>query len=72
MLSEPKIKKINGRMVFDSRGIPTVEAEVILDNEIIGRAIAPSGASVGRNEALEKRDNSEITKSYHCGEWKYV
>ena len=59
MLSEPKIKKISGRMVFDSRGIPTVEAEVILDNEIIGRAIAPSGASVGRNEALEKRDNSE-------------
>ena len=46
-------------MVFDSRGIPTVEAEVILDNEIIGRAIAPSGASIGRSEALEKRDNSE-------------
>ena len=59
MLSDPKIKKINGRMVFDSRGIPTIEAEVILDNEIIGRAIAPSGASVGKNEALEKRDNSE-------------
>ena len=59
MLSDPKIKKINGRMVFDSRGIPTVEAEVILDDGITGRAIAPSGASVGKNEALEKRDNSE-------------
>ena len=57
MLSDPKISKVFGRMVFDSRGIPTIEAEVILNNGSIGRAIAPSGASVGKNEALEKRDS---------------
>jgi len=54
-----KIEKVNGRMVFDSRGIPTVEAEVILSDGSIGRAIAPSGASVGKNEAIEKRDNKK-------------
>ena len=43
-------------MVFDSRGIPTVEAEVYLNDGSMGRAIAPSGASKGKNEALEKRD----------------
>ena len=59
MLSNHKIKKINGRMVFDSRGIPTIEAEVVLNNGITGRAIAPSGASKGKNEALEKRDNGK-------------
>ena len=57
MLSDSKISKVFGRMVFDSRGIPTIEAEVILNNGSIGRAIAPSGASVGKNEALEKRDS---------------
>ncbi len=46
-------------MVFDSRGIPTVEAEVYLNNGSIGRAIAPSGASKGKNEALEKRDKKK-------------
>ncbi len=46
-------------MVFDSRGIPTVEAEVYLNNGNIGRAIAPSGASKGKNEAVEKRDNKK-------------
>ncbi len=43
-------------MVFDSRGIPTVEAEVYLNDGSMGRAIAPSGASKGKNEVLEKRD----------------
>ena len=43
-------------MVFDSRGLPTVEAEVYLNDGTMGRAIAPSGASKGKNEALEKRD----------------
>ena len=43
-------------MVFDSRGLPTVEAEVYLNDGTMGRAIAPSGASRGKNEALEKRD----------------
>ena len=55
-LSKHKIKKINGRMVFDSRGLPTIEAEVYLNDGSMGRAIAPSGASKGKNEALEKRD----------------
>ncbi len=52
-----KIKKVIGREVIDSRGYPTVEAEVYLDNNIYGRAIVPSGASTGSNEALELRDN---------------
>ncbi len=43
-------------MVFDSRGLPTIEAEVYLNDGSMGKAIAPSGASKGINEALEKRD----------------
>ena len=46
-------------MVFDSRGIPTIEAEVYLNDGSIGRAIAPSGASKGKNEAIEKRDKKK-------------
>lgn len=51
------IKKIKGREILDSRGNPTVEVDVILDNGIIGRASVPSGASTGSFEAVEKRDN---------------
>ncbi len=51
-----KIKKIDAYQVFDSRGNPTLEVEVMLDNGIAGRAIVPSGASTGRQEALELRD----------------
>lgn len=51
-----KIVNIKAREVLDSRGNPTVEADVILDNGIIGRAIVPSGASTGSREALELRD----------------
>jgi enolase len=51
-----KIKKLDAYQVFDSRGNPTLEAEVMLDNGIAGRAIVPSGASTGRQEALELRD----------------
>jgi len=51
-----KITKVIGREVLDSRGYPTVEAEVHLDNDIMGRAIVPSGASTGSHEALELRD----------------
>jgi enolase len=54
-----KIKKIKGRQVFDSRGNPTVEAEVFLDNEISATAISPSGASTGAFEAHELRDKDE-------------
>lgn len=53
------IKKVNAREVLDSRGNPTVEAEVVLDSGIIGRAIVPSGASTGEHEALELRDGDK-------------
>ena len=54
-----KIIDITGREVLDSRGNPTVEADVILDNGIIGSACAPSGASTGSREALELRDGDK-------------
>ena len=54
-----KIIDIKGREVLDSRGNPTVEADVILENGIIGRACAPSGASTGSREALELRDGDK-------------
>ena len=52
-----KIKNIQARYIIDSRGNPTVEADVILSNGIIGRSSVPSGASTGEKEALELRDN---------------
>ena len=54
-----KIKSVKGRQVFDSRGNPTVEAEVILDNNISATAISPSGASTGAFEAHELRDKDK-------------
>ncbi|MFD1259074.1 phosphopyruvate hydratase [Entomomonas asaccharolytica] len=54
-----KIVDIKGREVLDSRGNPTVEADVILDNGILGRACSPSGASTGSREALELRDGDK-------------
>ena len=54
-----KIKSVKGRQVFDSRGNPTVEAEVFLDNDISATAISPSGASTGAFEAHELRDNDQ-------------
>lgn len=54
-----KIKKIKGREVLDSRGNPTIEVDVLLDNGILGRAIVPSGASTGSREALELRDGDK-------------
>jgi enolase len=53
------IEHVIGREVLDSRGNPTVEAEVILDSGAKGRAIAPSGASTGMREAVELRDGGE-------------
>ena len=58
----PKIKHVIAQEVLDSRGNPTVEAEVILENGISGRAISPSGASTGEREATELRDGD--TKRY--------
>lgn len=51
-----KIEKVHAREIIDSRGNPTVEVEVTLENGIMGRASVPSGASTGENEALELRD----------------
>ena len=50
-----KIKKVIGRQVFDSRGNPTIEAEVFIKNNS-AKAICPSGASTGEKEAVELRD----------------
>lgn len=54
-----KIEQVWAREVLDSRGNPTVEAEVMLDNGAVGWAIVPSGASTGTYEALELRDGDE-------------
>ena len=51
-----RIKDVIGREILDSRGNPTVEVDVILENGIVGRAAVPSGASTGEREALEMRD----------------
>ena len=53
------IKNIIGREILDSRGNPTVEVDVILDNGVMGRASVPSGASTGEREALEMRDKDK-------------
>ena len=58
------ILNIKARQILDSRGNPTVEAEVRLDNGIMGRAAVPSGASTGTKEAIELRDGD---KSYYMG-----
>ena len=50
------IKKIHARQIFDSRGNPTIEVDVITDNGTLGRAAVPSGASTGEHEAVELRD----------------
>ena len=53
-----KIKNILARQIFDSRGNPTVETDVITSNGVLGRAAVPSGASTGEHEAVELRDES--------------
>ena len=52
----PSIKAVQGREILDSRGNPTVEADVLLDDGSMGRAAVPSGASTGTREAVELRD----------------
>ena len=51
------ISKIKGREIIDSRGNPTLEVDVFLSDNIMGRASVPSGASTGAYEVIEKRDN---------------
>ena len=55
----PKISAVKAREVLDSRGNPTVEVEIALDEGTVGRAIVPSGASTGEHEALELRDGDK-------------
>src|SRR3977135_1655472 len=54
-----KIARVHGRQIIDSRGNPTVEADVILEGGALGRAAAPSGASTGEHEAVELRDGDK-------------
>ena len=56
---EDTIKKVLGRQIFDSRGVPTVEATVILESGVAASAAVPSGASTGQYEACELRDNDD-------------
>ena len=58
------IRTILGRQVWDSRGRPTVEVEVTLESGATGRAIAPSGASTGSREALDRRDGGKRLGGY--------
>jgi enolase len=58
-MTETTITQVRGRRVWDSRGRPTVEAEILLANGARGRAIAPAGASTGSGEALDLRDGGE-------------
>ena len=55
----PKIKSVRAREIMDSRGNPTVETDVLLDDGSFGRAAVPSGASTGTNEAVELRDGDK-------------
>ena len=55
-----RIEKVHAREILDSRGNPTVECEVTLENGVMGRAAVPSGASTGENEALELRDGDKV------------
>ncbi len=59
-----QIKDIKARQIIDSRGIPTIETDVILESGTIGRASVPSGASTGKFEAIELRDNNN---AYYFG-----
>ena len=61
------IKSVKGRQVWDSRGNPTIEADVRLEDGTLGRAIAPAGASRGTREALDKRDGGTALKGKGVG-----
>src|SRR5690606_11753655 len=59
VIRSSEIVEVYGRRVWDSRGRPTIEAEVSLDDGSVGRGIAPAGASRGSHEAVDKRDGGE-------------
>jgi enolase len=54
-----RVKEVRAREILDSRGLPTVEADVVLENGTVGRAAIPSGASTGSREAVELRDGDK-------------
>lgn len=58
-----KIQSVKAREILDSRGNPTVEVDVLLDNQVLGRAAVPSGASTGSKEAIELRDHDKARYS---------
>ena len=55
-MSNPAIQSLRARRIWDSRGRPTIEAEILLSDGAVGRGVAPAGASRGAHEAVEKRD----------------
>ncbi len=63
-MTETNIAFVHARRVWDSRGRPTVEADVMLEGGAVGRAIAPAGASTGSGEALDLRDGGETFGGY--------
>lgn len=63
-MTETRIAFVHGRRVWDSRGRPTVEADVLLEGGAVGRAIAPAGASTGSGEALDLRDGGPAFGGY--------
>src|SRR5579864_5912937 len=63
-MTDTRIAFVHGRRVWDSRGRPTVEAEVLLEGGGVGRAIAPAGASTGTGEALDLRDGGDAFGGY--------
>jgi enolase len=65
LVSDPAIAALHSRRVWDSRGRPTVEADVILSDGAVGRGVAPAGASRGSREAVEKRDGGARLGGYN-------
>ena len=63
-MTDTRIAFLLGRRVWDSRGRPTVEADVLLEGGAVGRAIAPAGASTGSGEALDLRDGGAAFGGY--------
>lgn len=63
-MSDTAISDVRGRRVWDSRGRPTVETDIVLAGGAVGRAIAPAGASTGSGEALDRRDGGEAFGGY--------
>jgi enolase len=63
-MTDTNIAFVHARRVWDSRGRPTVEADVMLENGTVGRAIAPAGASTGSGEAVDLRDGGEAFGGY--------